>query len=335
MVCNKCGANLNEGSKFCTSCGNDLSAVTNEPVIENNVPQQTTTPVEQSQNVPPVNNPVDNTTQPVNATEDKVNIGLAILSWFIPIAGLIVFCVKKNTSPKTAKVSGICALISFILNLLVVGAVILLVVGSLNYAVIEADNTANDIIQDTIEENDFQINDSSSAISGDVSEEWKDYQIGISGKTYKIPMTYKELSTATGFTIKDTYSNTTIPTKHYTSVNLYMNDKLALYTEITNNTGTDMKYTDGMVTRVTQTMYQASNGAEKIIFPGGIKVGDTITETEINLLYGTPNDVKTYGTSTQYIYLSDTTWTTTDNFKITVKDGVIDEIQLDNRSAVF
>lgn len=61
-------------------------------------------------------------TAPVNAPapqEEKASVGLAILSFFIPLAGLIIFLTKKDTRPKTAKVSGICALVSFILNILI------------------------------------------------------------------------------------------------------------------------------------------------------------------------------------------------------------------------
>ena len=52
-----------------------------------------------------------------NKTEEKASVGLAILSFLIPLAGLIIFLVEKDKRPKTAKVSGICALVSFIISL--------------------------------------------------------------------------------------------------------------------------------------------------------------------------------------------------------------------------
>lgn len=52
-----------------------------------------------------------------NQVEEKASVGLAILSFFIPLAGLIIFLVEKDKRPKTAKVSGICALVSFIISL--------------------------------------------------------------------------------------------------------------------------------------------------------------------------------------------------------------------------
>lgn len=56
---------------------------------------------------------------PQQPIEEKASVGLAILSFFIPLAGLIIFLTKKNDRPKTAKVSGICALVSFILNIVI------------------------------------------------------------------------------------------------------------------------------------------------------------------------------------------------------------------------
>lgn len=63
---------------------------------------------------------------PQHPIEEKASVGLAILSFFIPLAGLIIFLTKKNDRPKTAKVSGICALVSFILNIVIgiIGGVI-------------------------------------------------------------------------------------------------------------------------------------------------------------------------------------------------------------------
>lgn len=343
MVCNKCGASLAEETKFCTSCGNNLNTVQNEQVVTNNTNEQPTTNVNQNLTgenvnnvsqpennnaVPPMNvTPANNVSQPVNAQEDKVNIGLAILSWFIPLAGLIVFLVKKKTSPKTAKVSGICALISFVLNLIVTFVIIFLVFGSLNYVVKESIDEANNYAQETLDEIEDTYNDA--IVEGNV--DWQEYEIEISGRTYILPMTYNELSTATGFKIKDTHINMLVPVDHYAAVNLYKDDKLALYTEITNNTDKELKYVDGLITRINQTQYQISYGAEAIVFPGDIKVGDTITKSKIIGLFGTPNDIKEYSTGTHYIYLSDPTWTTTNNYKIVVKDDVITEIQLDHR----
>ncbi len=51
--------------------------------------------------------------------EEKASVGLAILSFIIPLVGLILFIVKKDKKPKTAKACGICALVSFIINIVI------------------------------------------------------------------------------------------------------------------------------------------------------------------------------------------------------------------------
>lgn len=67
--------------------------------------------------------------------EEKANVGLAVLSFFFPIVGLIIYLVKKDDKPKTAKLCGKCALISFIFNivLVIISNVLAAVVGTSLY----------------------------------------------------------------------------------------------------------------------------------------------------------------------------------------------------------
>ncbi len=44
-------------------------------------------------------------------------VGWGILSFLIPLVGLILFLVWKNEKPHTAKVCGICALVAFCANI--------------------------------------------------------------------------------------------------------------------------------------------------------------------------------------------------------------------------
>ena len=58
-------------------------------------------------------------------------------------------------------------------------------------------------------------------------------------------------------------------------------DKSMLYIDIYNDANENKKYTDCKITRISQTKYQAStNSATKITFPGGLQVGNKITENE-------------------------------------------------------
>lgn len=174
-------------------------------------------------------------------------------------------------------------------------------------------------------------------VNGNVGNDWKNYSFMVNGKSLSLPLTYTELSTATGFTIKSDFQNSTIPKGYYTLVNLYKNDKLALYTEMTNNTENDVKYTDATVTRVSQTNYQVETGkADKIVFPGNLTVGMTITKDQIIKLFGEPTKINNYNSDNYnkdtYDYNADTNWTTTNYYKIEVLNGVIDTLTLDNRN---
>ena len=83
--CSKCGKELVDDAIICTGCG---CAV-----------------------VKPETNPV----------EDKVNVGLCVLSAIIPLVGLIYWIVKHKEAPKTAKACGITALISWGVGLILGG----------------------------------------------------------------------------------------------------------------------------------------------------------------------------------------------------------------------
>ena len=83
--CKNCGAQIDNNAVVCTSCG----------VAQNTAP----------------------------AVVDKGGFGWGLLGWCVPIVGLILFLVWKDTKPKSSKAAGIGALVSVIL-LVVVYAVI-------------------------------------------------------------------------------------------------------------------------------------------------------------------------------------------------------------------
>ena len=75
--CKNCGAQIDDNAVVCTSCGT-------------------------AQNTAP-------------AVVDKGGFGWGLLGWCLPIVGLILFLVWKDTKPKTAKAASIGALVSTIL----------------------------------------------------------------------------------------------------------------------------------------------------------------------------------------------------------------------------
>ena len=79
--CKTCGAQMDDNAVVCTTCGT-------------------------AQNTAP-------------AVVDKGGFGWGLLGWCLPIVGLILFLVWKDTKPKTAKAAGIGALVSVILAVVV------------------------------------------------------------------------------------------------------------------------------------------------------------------------------------------------------------------------
>lgn len=78
--CQHCGAEINENAAICLKCGCSV----------------------QSQDV-----------------DNSVSVGLAILSVFIPLFGIIYWPVKAKERPKCAKACGIAAIISWIAGILI------------------------------------------------------------------------------------------------------------------------------------------------------------------------------------------------------------------------
>ena len=117
--CPNCNSPLPQGAVNCPNC--------NAPVnqAENNAPN----PQNMDYSAYQQNFNQNPNMYQMPPQEEKASVGLAILSFIIPIAGLIIFLTQKDKKPKTAKVSGICALVSFIINIVL--SVIMGVAGGL------------------------------------------------------------------------------------------------------------------------------------------------------------------------------------------------------------
>lgn len=342
MKCQKCGQECQDGLRFCSNCGNDLWG-------QNQQNQGQGAPQYHGNGYP--------------QQEDKTSVGLAILSFFIPIVGLILFLVKRDKSPKTSKACGICALVSFLVNLVVIGLSFALVFKATDtvfdnlgkfdvetnfdyeddeyFYEDETDDESDKVVVDKKEEQgekEETKEDTSKTDNGDsaanTSTEWKSYQFVVNGKTITLPCTYSELKSATGFSLKSADEKSYLEKGYYTTANMYKSDKLALYIELLNETDGDATYADCTVTSITQSEYQVEQGAAKITFPGGLQVGQALTVEQAKQMFGEPTDTYHYDGGSDYVsdkltWSEDSDWTTHNNFEINILNGVIDELGFD------
>lgn len=348
MICKWCNKEIDDSAKFCPNCGGNIqnidNSINNNEVIEQSVMNNIQDVSNSIDNTQVVQKPIVNTVQPQPTpspvVEQKANVWLVILSVLIPIAGLIIFLVKKDDDKKTAKASGIAALISFGFSILItIISVVLLFsaagkfVGDVIDDAIDSANDYEDNYNDYYDDDDIYDDDLQNV---NTSTEWKNYEVLIDGTTLKLPCTYNELSLATEAKMKSSYEKSYLAPNYYASVNLYKDDKLVLYTDILNDTDSDAMYIDSKVTRVWQSKYQISQDAEIIVFPGNLKAGQEITKEEIINLFGEPSKIDNYSSgdynTDTYSYYENPEYTTFNYYQIKVLNGVIEEIILDHRS---
>lgn len=99
--CNNCGYKLSENSNFCPNCGCSFS---NQVVISQNTVQR-------------------------DSAGSLALVG--IISFSIPIIGIILFYSYRKTNPQAARIANICTFASFILIVLIL--VVLKIVSSTVY----------------------------------------------------------------------------------------------------------------------------------------------------------------------------------------------------------
>lgn len=112
MFCQNCGAEVGDNYEFCPECGTPLykgedDATTYEESARNDLTRDNQ------------NNGYSNSTYSNSEVVDSGSAGWAILSFFIPIVGLILFLVWKDTKPKSAKSAAIGAIVSVALAILI------------------------------------------------------------------------------------------------------------------------------------------------------------------------------------------------------------------------
>lgn len=290
MICKYCNKEVTSVSNHCSYCG----ALLNDNLTTNNIPSGN------NHNLVP-----------------KANIFLAILSFFIPIVGVIIFIIKKDSDPKTAKASGICALVSFVLNFV---CIILYSVLFLVYAVFSVES-AIEKFPDT-EYSDEVI----------IPTDWTEYKFMIKDQSLTLPIYYSELSDMTGFSLNSIDSTMFIDAGKYYLFDLYLNDKVALSIELFNHTDVSLLATDCIVTKISQNDFHVFQDAPVITFADNIKVGSSLTTQKVKKIFGDPDMYYTEGIDTIfYTYYEDKNITNSNFFVIKVVNGVVEEVSLDNK----
>lgn len=107
--CPQCGAQLENDARFCPGCGAKLD--------NGNTSNQTTDQV--NQYAPYQAMPNQNASYQAAPNQDDGGAGWKVLSFFIPLVGLILFLVWNNEAPRKAKACGKWALIGFITGIVI------------------------------------------------------------------------------------------------------------------------------------------------------------------------------------------------------------------------
>ena len=114
-TCQYCGSQIEDNLKFCTSCG---AALPVEPSAEPQVVEATVIE-DQTYQKPMYQQPIPAQSSGASPQSyDSGSFGWAVLGFFIPIVGIILFFVRMNEKPASAKMSLYGALASIGLALL-------------------------------------------------------------------------------------------------------------------------------------------------------------------------------------------------------------------------
>ena len=114
MYCKNCGEPLKDNDRICPACG--------APVVDNTGNTASTAYTApaggpQTYNYQGTNNQYNYSGQPYQVSEDSGSIGWGFLGCCIPLVGLILFLVWKDTKPLSAKKAGIGAIVGVVLSI--------------------------------------------------------------------------------------------------------------------------------------------------------------------------------------------------------------------------
>lgn len=271
--------------------------------------------------------------------EEKASVGLAILSYLIPLAGLIIFLTKKDKQPKTAKVSGICALVSVIINVILC-IVMFAASGFIAKDIFEEglddpsifedydynfDDFISDDTNEPTSEKTPQVNNE--AVKAMANTEWSDYTVCLNGKTITLPCEWETFKSETGFDFKDSENAAeTLGSNYYTTSVAVINGDQTIYVRFINSSDAETTIDKCMVAGINADNFYDCD----VVFAKGIRPNDTADKDSITALFGEPSDVYDSEDSDFHIYTYDDVNSAYNSFEITVSDGKISGIDLEH-----
>lgn len=107
MKCPYCGNQVSDGLLFCDNCGGTINTNVQNGSIPNTHLNYSNT--DANNNVMYISEQIE------KKLLDKVSVGICLLSFLIPLVGIIYFFVNRKTYPRKCKGALICAIIGFIL----------------------------------------------------------------------------------------------------------------------------------------------------------------------------------------------------------------------------
>ena len=119
LFCHNCGQQIDDAAQFCPFCGAAQGAAAQtapaQPAPAQPAPAQSVAP-QQYVPQPAPGQYVPQQAPVVQNPDDSGSFGWAILGFCLPIVGLILFLVWKDSKPKTAHVAGKGALVGAVLG---------------------------------------------------------------------------------------------------------------------------------------------------------------------------------------------------------------------------
>lgn len=255
----------------------------------------------------------------VNNKQEQTNVGLAVLSGFVPLVGFILYFVKKKDEPKTAKACGKTALIVTIVSILLsiiisvltfVGTVKLLDSPTISESYSYSDSESNDEATMAKDKSDTA---SSPVVSANfASTKYADLdnrQFSVNGKVYTlgkttlqdmindgVPFNEDDIANASNNVNGNTQTDFDINLDEYWSATVYVGN----YTD-------ENKVAKDCV--VTEISYHNSDDKTQNIL--GFNFPLTLTEEELKNNSGEPTENRTYSsegyTTNTYEYKTEST----------------------------